>query len=887
MGSWDLAPKNQARSGRSRRMTRSRWANVSLQMTDIGFVAILFVAPLFFGGRHPLGRLVFIGLACSTSLAWFSHQALLGKSKWVHSWANFLGLAAIALLAAQLIPLSSSWLEWLAPRDATLLPLWSSASNSDFQLGEWQTLSLSPSATRVALATLISYFLLFVTATQRLQSLADIRSLFQKIALSAVFISAFGLIQYFTSNGLFFWFYEYPYSTTLRVAKAGFTCSNHFAHYIVLGGGVLLAWAVLQHQTPTKSKNLATSPVAFAAGLLLVVLAVLWSGSRGGALSLAIIGTISLTCYQRRGLISPRFLYSGVLLGLLMIGLLSMHGYSEVVSQLDDFTSGSINELDNGSGRRKIWAANLAAIAEGGLFGAGAGTHRVIYPVYLPEFLQVDYTHAESGYLQIGSENGFLGLGILLLVVLLVSSWCWKAMHSATSNEHLILAIATTATLAANLVHSLIDFVWFIPACMSLTILLAAAALRLAQLATEPIILDQPTVTWSKTKWLSFNLTSAVASLWCVSTIIGPGLAAPHWDQYQLSVISGKQISQERLTTTVEQPLAETNLIAQTKTSIYHLQQVLMNDPHAARAHLRLAKAYLRLFDLQQQSAANSMTADQIRDAAFASKFATSQELREWLNRAFGKSHNLLYRAHNHTTQSLKLCPLLGKGYLQLSTLCFLNGDEVAAMHAYIAQARNCRPYDDDLLYEVGRQHWLLGQKDKTIEVWQEIYPSSGLHQLRIAKFLTRYLSGDVFTHLFAPDWGTLRYVWQQYVDQNRHSDCLLITEYAAIQARHADSTTNWLSLSVMQRKSNDNKGCLASLHRAHQLSPNDFTVRRQYGKQLLRTGNFQDAQTHLRWCLARQPGDQQLRSELAQAVRAKFQRITTASRTTASFNKP
>ena len=165
--------------------------------------------------------------------------------------------------------------------------------------------------------------------------------------------------------------------------------------------------------------------------------------------------------------------------------LLSLYGDENIAQRLNTIVSGSLEEIDRGHGRRNIWKANLASINQGGLLGAGAGSHREIYPVYLPEAHSVQYTHAENGYLQVATENGFLGAMLLALSILLVVSWCWKAVRCNQSAQTVILAGATTASLVASLMHSFVDFVWYIPACISLTILLAACALRLAQFSSS------------------------------------------------------------------------------------------------------------------------------------------------------------------------------------------------------------------------------------------------------------------------------------------------------------------------------------------------------------------------------------------------------------------
>ena len=244
MQTWQSKPVKRPPSNASQATDDSPLAALCLQIVDACLLGTLFLAPLFFGGRHLLGRFVFILLATVAAIAWFTRQALLKPSNTTRTWANALGLAMISLVALQLLPLPLQWLQQLAPRNTSLLTLWTPNANN--QLGLWQTLTLTPSSTKIALATLVAYVLLFMTTVGRLQQLADIQRLIRWIALAAILMAAFGILQYYTSNGLFLWFYQHPYSSTSGMAKGSFATPNHFAHFIVLGMGPLLAWIVLQ-----------------------------------------------------------------------------------------------------------------------------------------------------------------------------------------------------------------------------------------------------------------------------------------------------------------------------------------------------------------------------------------------------------------------------------------------------------------------------------------------------------------------------------------------------------------------------------------------------------------------------------------------------------------
>ena len=62
--------------------------------------------------------------------------------------------------------------------------------------------------------------------------------------------------------------------------------------------------------------------------------------------------------------------------------------------------------------------------------------------------------------------------------------WCTQAFLCSGSRRLTACVVAVASGLMASVVHSLWDFVWYIPACMSLAVVLAACHCRLQQLAT-------------------------------------------------------------------------------------------------------------------------------------------------------------------------------------------------------------------------------------------------------------------------------------------------------------------------------------------------------------------------------------------------------------------
>ncbi|MDP7304431.1 MAG: hypothetical protein QGG09_15100, partial [Pirellulaceae bacterium] len=63
----------------------SSLTGLPLKVIDLGILAVVFLAPLFMGGRGPVGKFVFVCIICLTAVAWAVVQCRLPKGQWQRS----------------------------------------------------------------------------------------------------------------------------------------------------------------------------------------------------------------------------------------------------------------------------------------------------------------------------------------------------------------------------------------------------------------------------------------------------------------------------------------------------------------------------------------------------------------------------------------------------------------------------------------------------------------------------------------------------------------------------------------------------------------------------------------------------------------------------------
>lgn len=915
-----------ATSSDSENATMETWARRLLHVVDVALAGCIFVVPLLLGGRSAVGHFGLTVLAATAASVWWLRQSLVPRQYWRRSAAHLLLVAAILLLILQLVPMPAGWLEQASPKVSQLLPLWSADASAG--LPAWDQVSLAPSQTRNALVLLLAYALIFWVTVQRIRSLEDVEQFLRWVAYAVVGMSVFGLLQYATNNGKFFWVYQDPFATTEDGVKGAFTNRNHFAHFLALGIGPVIWWVqdAMRRLAGRQSGALRLRGVQHRsanmllalriAALATVFLALLLSGSRGGALAAGAAALLTVAVCHRAGAVRGKFALGLTAVALLLGGLLLLGDEDSMGGRLETMASGSIEQIDNGEGRRTIWNATLAAIPDFARLGSGVGSFREVYPLYMPHQTgHTIYTHAENGYLQLALETGIPGIVLLALAILIGLFWTGRGLWNANSSRSFVAIGALASGLLASIIHSGVDFVWYVPGCLVLTLILVACISRASQFfhdedrrQRDRFLLPAPVA------WLAAPLILALGT-WMAASQAGPMLAASHWNNYQrlryavyLNPIAVEVPPQEGILPAAPAEIARNEEIARRKARATELEnerkmaaelvETVRRDPANAEARLALAESYMRLFEFAQDNAVNRMSPSQIRDAALRAGYTSPEELEEWLSRAVGKQYKYLRMSLNHTKTGLRLCPLLGEGYLNLAELSFLDCNPKVQTWDYVVQALQVRPYQGTVLFHAGCEAALAERIDEALDLWERSWEAGPIYQRQVIDWTMDQLGVEAILAQFHPDLDMLRYMkmrCQSDVDSTRQTPVLEAIVKAAreeVQAelaegRGAEACELWLeAMSACEELMRPNDA-IACAQQAVECDPHSFDARYRLGFLLSDLGRFKEAEGHLSWCNRAKPGLIKLKRRLKDVSRAILDPESESSRQFGSFYPP
>ncbi|MCO6457491.1 MAG: tetratricopeptide repeat protein, partial [Pirellulaceae bacterium] len=336
-----------------------------------------------------------------------------------------------------------------------------------------------------------------------------------------------------------------------------------------------------------------------------------------------------------------------------------------------------------------VWQAGMRAAAEFPVAGTGAGTASDVLPIYLPSARAADDRLAENAYLRVFQEAGLAGFLLLLVGLGLVIRWTGRMVRRAESRDAVALGGAIAASVVVSLLHALIEPVWGVPACMSMTVVLAGCACRLSQLVRGGSAVR--TTELARPVWIAMVFVLLGLGLGMLHQMTPPALAAWDRDRFELQV--ARLIADEGRT--AAQGAGSRDDLPAPVVAILrrHLERVLEYDRHDAAAHLQLAR--IRVWEFQRLARSNMAPAD--------SAFAEAGQRR-------------LSEARDLLREGLRICPVLGDGYGDLAELALLDGSSPELRLACLRQAVRLRPREYSLRRALAEELLAAGSADESIE---------------------------------------------------------------------------------------------------------------------------------------------------------------------------
>lgn len=724
------------------------------------------------------------------------------------------------------------------------------------------------------------YVMLFFVILQRCRRQADIERLMKGIAAAGVFMASIGLVQYLFNNGKFLWFMNHPSRDTLTSVKGTFANENHFAHFLALAMGPLLWWIIKaqgdarnsgEDAQPTFSSkkrawgksgqtmSLPQLQVLLCIGAGIVFLAGLLTYSKGGLVVMTLAAMISIGLFVLQRRVGKRAVIAVCAAGVIAAGAVLLHGQDILIRELETMQEASIDSWDKDEARRKIWTAVVRAVPDFAMLGSGVGSHRYVYPAYFSSKASVQYTHAESGYLNLVLEAGGPGLGLLIVAIGLTVWWATRSILSADENIQ-FLAAPLIASLIVSILHATFDFNWYIPASMCVTLMLVALCARLADLSGES---TQPRFRVGRVGWAALAVAAFLMGTFAITHYVGPARGLAAWHEYRAWSLASKRAGAGR-----RGEIGKVNALDPDTVShmITLLEEAVTYNPGHGRAHVRMASMCLRQFELLQARSESPMSLAQIRDAALTSEFDSHEAMNDWVNRVVGENRVYLDRVLTHAKQAIRTTPTEGNAYLYYAEVAFLDPNLDATEYELIEQAYAVRPYDSAIQFSFGHHQLLVGQEESAMELWKDAFRRGDGVRKRIIASLGFQVPPQQILDLFEPELEGMRDLFEYYRRNEFTVQMKFIGERFVVQLEKqaklmsGETAGNlWYETQFVHALLGNRELAATAAKNAVMVSPGKFENHFACGLRLRDCGRFDEAAEEFRWCAARKPERQDL----------------------------
>jgi O-antigen ligase len=444
------------------------------------FLLLLVWAPIPLGSNRPwAAALLEIGIL-TLAIAWLWLYAI-GRA---HLHAPFrqarpalvLFACWLAWLAIQIVPLPAALVQAISPTRAQLTAPGAAAL---------QTLSIDPYASigfllkSCAWAAAFGLSLALMRSRERLQTMAIVivaAGTVQALLASLMHLAALNFELFFTQF------------SHVDNAHGTFVNRNHLAGYleICLALGIGMMIATLKGGAARSWKNrlrdtarwLLSTRVLLRVSLIVMVIALVMTRSRMGNAafftSLLIAGVIGLATSRHATRSTVILLVSLIVIDVFVAG--TWFGVENVIRRYEQTTiyrelqptGGSVEErLEPG-----LYAMDM--IKDYPLTGSGGGTFYAAFPKYRPGAISAYFDYAHNDYVQITTDTGVIGLGLLGLVVLSTFAVALRTLYERRDPLCRGIAFGALMGIIAILIHSWVDFNLQIPAnALTFVVLLA------------------------------------------------------------------------------------------------------------------------------------------------------------------------------------------------------------------------------------------------------------------------------------------------------------------------------------------------------------------------------------------------------------------------------
>jgi O-antigen ligase len=393
----------------------------------------------------------------------------------------------LLLVLFQLLPFPSGILRIISPKTYALRQVLSPLSFEHSALSSLEPsvsafpLSFFPFLTQIEFfkwLALIGLFILLLHWKPLEQSNRTTKRLIVVVMMVGVLESLYGMFEFFSGHRHIL---HLEAESLVSSVTGTFINRNYLAGYLLMvipvSIGFLFSREVVQDNRYGSWRERLSSfdgkTLLIGFSVIVMVLGLLFTASRMGILSLLLSFSL-ITLLFRNPEKGKRFSKTVILIfGLALVWAVWI-GLDAVISRFFSVSEGFEE-------RWKIWVNTFQIFKNFPILGSGLGTFIQVFPMYRSFHITGLVTHAENDFLQLASEVGLVGIGLLLVTFLFLFFKGVSRIRSMSYGEPVrYIAIGGLVGILALMFHSLVERNIQVPSNAFLYTMLWAMVLRIS-----------------------------------------------------------------------------------------------------------------------------------------------------------------------------------------------------------------------------------------------------------------------------------------------------------------------------------------------------------------------------------------------------------------------
>jgi O-antigen ligase len=315
------------------------------------------------------------------------------------------------------------------------------------------SLTVDPYATKAFLARLLIYLVFFGICSSYINNGRRAAVVAIGLVMFGAVLAFLGMLQRVSDPTSVLGIRE----STQAIPFGPYVNQHHFAALMNMTSG--LALAHLMSADASRQRR-----VMLAVGAMLMLAAVLFTGSRGGLLAylsvVAFVVSFKLLNREQNGESVSRGRWLGgalvvIAVVILSIGLVLFLGGDQAL--LRGIGSANLGS-DVSTGRSHFWAVALQIFLAHPLIGTGLETFGVVFPQYDTWSGAMRVEQAHNDYLQMLAEAGLAGISCVAAFVFLLIRGALHTLKMAVGEKWRAMTIGALAGCFGVLIHSFFDF---------------------------------------------------------------------------------------------------------------------------------------------------------------------------------------------------------------------------------------------------------------------------------------------------------------------------------------------------------------------------------------------------------------------------------------------